>query len=679
MAVNPLVPISKTLGVVKYTSGLTQKTLRGMSTILSEKRSDRRVISSSIKILKQRRVQDTKRRNTQEVIAAPTVVTRYKGPALLAQRSDNTSFTSRIMGFLGYLAAGWALRNLPTWTAIGGQLIERIGETSGVMVQLGSTIQNFIFDIGGLFQAAFANLKQFDFTDGSGRLRSSLDELSGTIMTMGNQLEEALSILTQPFLDVPPIGSRSEKPSAYDKKPKPQEESILPGVNSAEMYRIAAALSTEGTGSQSNVDMMQVVVNRKASGKYGKTYTDILAAPGPQFAGVWSRPGGPKGFRKIQTLNDAAKWSGQGKQTLLKIIDNIQNTTLQTKAATFVGGATEFRASPLNIGVRYPGTSWRGGRGDNQFLTAQAQGYPYTYIIPGGAAPFNLPVPITAKTQPLPAGFDPNKRYRKDQTVPSGAGVGAVITSRRGWRWGGMHGGIDVAMPIGTYVTCKYPCVIREAKYEYGYGYYLDVIIPALSIRIRLAHLSPRSYYFKGYPSAINGLNINWPAGKPLVKSGQTGRVTGPHLHLEASKNMRGVSTGASDPNAVEPDPYVDAFIYSSNPPGGIEPVVDGKNLKGKPSGTPTTSADGYSTNVATPEGELQIDSASLATFGKLMESLTTEQKGRKIVVIDDRKPSSPVMLSAGGGNSVISSGTNEFTLVNNFMKNKLLLDLTYL
>ena len=159
MAINPLVPISKTLGVVKTTAGVTQKTLRGISNILTEKDKDKRIISSNIKILKKRRVQDSRRKVLQDAISAPTVVTAYRGPELLAQRSDNTSFTSRITGFLGYVAAGWALSNLPTWTSIGGQLIKRIGETTGVITQFGISIQNFIFDIGGLFNAAFLNIK----------------------------------------------------------------------------------------------------------------------------------------------------------------------------------------------------------------------------------------------------------------------------------------------------------------------------------------------------------------------------------------------------------------------------------------------------------------------------------------------------------------------------------------
>ena len=63
MAINPLVPISKTLGVVKTTAGVTQKTLRGISNILTEKDKDKRIISSNIKILKKRRVQKIRQSN----------------------------------------------------------------------------------------------------------------------------------------------------------------------------------------------------------------------------------------------------------------------------------------------------------------------------------------------------------------------------------------------------------------------------------------------------------------------------------------------------------------------------------------------------------------------------------------------------------------------------------------
>lgn len=675
MALNPLIPISKSLSVVKSVAGVTQKTLGGISNILTEKNKDRKVISSNIKILKQKRITNTKRQNMQDVISAPTLVTRYKGPASLAQKSDNTSFTSRIIGFIGFLSAGWALSNLPTWAAIGDQLIKRIQQTSVVVGSMGGDIVNFITDIGGLFNAAFTNIKQFDFTDNSGLLRSSLDSLSVSIMDMGDKLEEALTILTQPFLDVPPIGSRSEKPSAYDQK-VPEEPKPPTGGPSGKWKPLLDLIGSVEGGYTSI-----------APGDQNPNLTKMTIAEANKAVGI---KGGKGAIGKYQLTNPI----GQARAAGLNTNKDLFSPENQDKIA-------------INLIKGRGGDKWLSGQiTDRQFaqaLAAEWRGLPYderNQTYPDQYAGRNragttfatvlstlkkvksTPNQVsTAKITPtLPSGFDPSKRYNVDQMVPSGADVGAVVTSRRGWRWGQMHGGIDIAMPVGSYITCKYPCIIKEARYVYGYGYYLDVVIPVLSIRIRLAHLTGKSYFFKGYPSGVNSLNIQWPAGKPLVKSGNTGRSTGPHVHMEATKNMNGVSYGGSDSNAVEPDPYVDAFVYSSNPPGGFVPIPDNKDLKGKPGVTPTSSLkpDSYSVNVETSEGDLEINSASLETFGKLLQSLSTEQNRRKVVIIDDRKPiSTPMILS--GGDTTISSDVNEFTLVNNFMKNKLLLDLTYL
>lgn len=675
MALNPLIPISKSLSVVKSVAGVTQKTLGGISNILTEKNKDRKVISSNIKILKQKRITNTKRQNMQDVISAPTLVTRYKGPTSLAQKSDNTSFTSRIIGFIGFLSAGWALSNLPTWAAIGDQLIKRIQQTSVVVGSMGGDIVSFITDIGGLFNAAFTNIKQFDFTDNSGLLRSSLDSLSVSIMDMGDKLEEALTILTQPFLDVPPIGSRSEKPSAYDQK-VPEEPKPPTGGPSGKWKPLLDLIGSVEGGYTSI-----------APGDQNPNLTKMTIAEANKAVGI---KGGKGAIGKYQLTNPI----GQARAAGLNTNKDLFSPENQDKIA-------------INLIKGRGGDKWLSGQiTDRQFaqaLAAEWRGLPYderNQTYPDQYAGRNragttfatvlstlkkvksTPNQVsTAKITPtLPSGFDPSKRYNVDQMVPSGADVGAVVTSRRGWRWGQMHGGIDIAMPVGSYITCKYPCIIKEARYEYGYGYYLDVVIPVLSIRIRLAHLTGKSYFFKGYPSGVNSLNIQWPAGKPLVKSGNTGRSTGPHVHMEATKNMNGVSYGGSDSNAVEPDPYVDAFVYSSNPPGGFVPIPDNKDLKGKPGVTPTSSLkpDSYSVNVETSEGDLEINSASLETFGKLLQSLSTEQNRRKVVIIDDRKPTSTSMILSGG-DTTISSDVNEFTLVNNFMKNKLLLDLTYL
>ena len=220
-------------------------------------------------------------------------------------------------------------------------------------------------------------------------------------------------------------------------------DSSLPDPKSAEMYRIAAALSTEGSGANSVVDIMQVVVNRKASGRYGKTFTDILAAGRSvnscQFQGVWKRPGGPNAFRKIQTLEDASRWSGQSQNALLGIIKNIQDPSLQANSANHVGGALEFRAAPgyykrfglvageMGPDGRFYNSSWRGGPGDNQYLK-QAGKDPTL----AAAASFNLPAP-----QPAPPGGASPGGVR----IPLGKGYGS--------------GGSKIAGELGRFIDAK--------------------------------------------------------------------------------------------------------------------------------------------------------------------------------------------------------------------------------
>ena len=178
-----------------------------------------------------------------------------------------------------------------------------------------------------------------------------------------------------------------------------------PDPKSVEMYQIAAALTTEGNSDQGYADMMQVVANRVASPGYGNSYVEVLGAPG-QFAGVYNR--GLAAFKSIRSLGEASAWSGQSQATLLKVISLMTDPARQASAASFVGGALEFRGSPATVrevnsdsnpnnniqadrnGI-IPGTVWRGTNQDNQFIISNPPGAQYIPIRPGGAAPLNLP------------------------------------------------------------------------------------------------------------------------------------------------------------------------------------------------------------------------------------------------------------------------------------------------
>jgi prolyl-tRNA editing enzyme YbaK/EbsC (Cys-tRNA(Pro) deacylase) len=58
-------------------------------------------------------------------------------------------------------------------------------------------------------------------------------------------------------------------------------------------------------------------------------------------------------------------------------------------------------------------------------------------------------------------------------------------------------------------------------------------------------------------------------------------------------------------------------------------------------------------------------------------DGITQERSGRKVVVIDDRQESVQQIIAAGG-DSGIDIQIDKSALLNNFIKNKLLLDLNY-
>jgi len=358
----------------------------------------RAIVSDSI--LYKRKVESVRRKKQEGIIELSKIGSVFSAPSR-ALSSVGESFTSRILNFAGTIMAGWLVYNLPSISGMAQELVARVLKLTQILGRFLPNSGRVLSAFNDVLSAYAQNFSSFDFRDSQNRVEGAMKNLQDSFSGMGMSFDEALKLITTPLMEplegsgAPPLNTDYSQPSG------------LPASNSPEMYRIAAALSTEGSGSQSTVDMMQVVVNRKATGKYGATYTEILAAGESvnrsQFQGVWKRPGGPKEFRKIQTLEDAAKWSGQSKDSLLKIISDIQNPSLQANSAKFVGGALEFRASPSNNpNGRLPGTAWRGGLGDNQFLTDPSRGDP---IRTGGPAPFNLPAPVkppTSRPEPTP-------------------------------------------------------------------------------------------------------------------------------------------------------------------------------------------------------------------------------------------------------------------------------------
>ncbi len=105
------------------------------------------------------------------------------------------------------------------------------------------------------------------------------------------------------------------------------------------------------------------------------------------------------------------------------------------------------------------------------------------------------------------------------------------VTSKFGKRWGRMHEGIDIGLPIGSQIKASDGGKVTFSGYKNGYG--LTVIIN---------HGGGYSTLYGHNSKLLVKAGQSVFQGQAIAKSGNTGRSTGPHLHFEVQKNGRAVN-----------------------------------------------------------------------------------------------------------------------------------------
>ena len=412
----------------KSLSGLNESILRAResaknirTTIIGSTRSKRKSLSASIAAFKRRR-EAARRKEREDIVEASSVkgaISRSSSAVVNSTRG----FLGRILDFLGTILVGWALTNLPAIIKMAQDLIKRMKKYFELLNNFRMGLQEFLISFGETVGGITAGLSRFDFLAIRRAADRGLKKMGDAFVKMNNSLDQVVRTLRQDIkvllgLDKFTIPESGDDATGDGTGTGTGGDTSLPDPKSAEMYRIAAALTTEGNSDQGYADMLQVVANRIAAPGYGSNYTDVLGAPG-QFQGVYNR--GLAAFKSIRSLGEASAWSGQSEATLLKVIQLFSDPKRQADAAAFVGGALEFRGSPATVravnsdndpknniqadarGI-IPGSVWRGTNQDNQFLVDPSQdpmiNAPAPFTLPESQAPVQAP---PAAVEPPPA------------------------------------------------------------------------------------------------------------------------------------------------------------------------------------------------------------------------------------------------------------------------------------
>lgn len=104
------------------------------------------------------------------------------------------------------------------------------------------------------------------------------------------------------------------------------------------------------------------------------------------------------------------------------------------------------------------------------------------------------------------------------------------VSSAFGYRWGGIHNGVDLAAPTGTTIRAVHAGTVTFSDWNGGYGY-LVVVEHDDGVQTWYAHAS----------QLLASVGQEVEAGEPIALVGNTGNSFGAHLHFEV--HVDGVPT----------------------------------------------------------------------------------------------------------------------------------------
>lgn len=650
--------VSRTLTGTKKSLKQTNNTFKEISEILVKKTKVRSELFRENMESKRRREIAASRKEEEDRLEAPNIVKMAIPTQMisLVQNSGRSLF-GRILSTLGYLAAGWVLRNLPTWIALGKEFITRIQIA-------GDIIKNFVTNTINVFTSTFnvlqsfkTNLMNFDLFDSSNRVKNSFDELKTSIDNMGIELENAIKLVTTPLTqptsygtqegtysgeNVPGLGTTSEDMGAYSGTTSSagrygtrEQRALLDAISFAEGtskgYGIIYGGSNVPELSRGELTVRQVY-NMMMSGKLNGR--NVGYKSGSRATGRYQfMPDTLSDIVKTGVISWDEKFTPEAQdRAILARISSFRGVTpellrkegLSAKVSNML--APEFASLPTYSGKSFHGQPVKS-------LKSVQEKYKQSLGSSG-----------QTETQ--------NNTQAKVTSVPMVGKIPDIsVGERAGYspRRGRVHAGRDIAAPSGTGLTVPSDSVIIAKDFEKeGYGNYV-IFKDSKGVEHMYGHMLEESPFKPG--DMVK-------RGQIIGRVGSTGRSTGSHLHWEVSP--RSGEVGFSRRNIIDPI----EFGYSSKVP--FTSRVSAQEMKSQKPVAVTSPAQ-----IAGTPQQQQMQGRS--------QALTPERRAQDVMAfIPTPQQQAPTTQSIPSSPYRGSAGPSMADVLNNFMKQKLLLDLAY-
>lgn len=603
--------ISNSLASTKRSLSVTNDSVSNISKIISNNNQVKRNLFEKSSLIQSRREEASRRQEKEDELESFRVSTSPVRASSFISRSEKDPL-GRLLGFLGFLTAGWIVENLPTWIFAGKEFVSRIYKFGDSMTDMVSGTLNVFNSIGSVLQNSLFSILSLDFSEFTeGSVAKSFDELNTAVQDLGINITDTFKLFTTPLTESIDTGERA--PDLGEDR----TETMFPEIP-----------QTSGTSS-------------RVTGIH-KQALDIIS--GPESGGSYNAMNqgtiGPSN-RIVGSTTDSKNKIGKSltSMTLGEIMQ--RQAYLMNKKNPQVSNYGIYAAGRYQIiPITFPSAMKNAGLSENDLFTPENQDRMGIAVLKsqgigawtsGGSrySASETAIINKAKNTPISYSTTATKPSAQIQQVPTG-GIKPIIGDRIGA--GRNHGGVDLQVPNGTPLRAISDGTIVDSDYQSGWGNFL-VMKDNLGIYHLYGHMQ------SGYK---RGGSVR--KGEVIGNVGMTGRTTGPHLHWEAGTGWNGYQLSGK----------FDALNkYSRYAPFNTKPDSS-----------------------QTPSSPAQISSQPKS---QQPSAITPERKGSEIVVIDDTTPQQPQMPYGSSQETIQTPTTNEFNMLNNFIKNKLLLDLAYL
>ena len=533
----------------------------------------------------EKRREAVRRREKEDLIEAGSIQTINQSATRKISGSTR-GILGRIMGFVGTVFLGWFLKNVPEIIKKSQALIQRMNEVRLTLTEWVentlSSLKTFTTNLVGV-RTSFENVGLDAAADEQDK---ESQKLRAAGVTMYNDFVRQIQL----FRDFDVIDAVKRLLGFSEEPETPgisgtsgggggtgKFGSLLPFIRSAE-GGYNSMFPSENIPGLTDMTINEVVALQKEKLKDGRksaavgAYQILFPERAAEKAGI---PLDAKFSPENQDKMATALIEGRG-----ITIEMIKNNPVEAALRL----AREFAGIPVLAPTQ--GLNGPVDRGDSYYndgvnkatVTAEQLEAAFKKVVAANAAP----------------SINMNQQFGVGDMLDLGAP--AKVTSLQGMQESFRskpHGGIDLACEPNLFISLRVDCEVVGTRDEPdGYGLTVDVWIPSIGVQLRFAH-----------NNRILISNGKVPAGTSFATTGNTGRSTGPHIHLEASTERGSTNYGGN----LSPNPYVKLIQLSK------------AKIEGQPGTIPDLSGYGGTSISSTTQGSTTANTVSEGKKGQVI------------------------------------------------------------